>query len=156
MAGEYPGERAEFEARIRLDKMLEAGLTYFLDLTEKNSPLTPYKPWLVEEADKRNLEIGYRRMEIKDGDIPADGLMEDILAQIRLSLAQGHAVYVHCWGGIGRTGTVIGCYLAEECGSGEEALRQINSMWQAMEKKWRAPSTPQTWAQVEMIRRWRR
>ena len=156
MAGEYPGERFEFEARTRLNNLLDAGLTFFLDLTEQTSRLTPYETWLKEEGLKRNLEVGYRRMEIIDADIPTDDLMQDILAQIRLSLAEGHCVYVHCWGGIGRTGTVVGCYLAEQVGSGEEALRQMNLMWEAMQKKWRCPSTPQTQSQTEMVKRWRR
>ena len=36
--------------------------------------------------------------------------------------AQQHgAVYVHCWGGVGRTGTVVGCLLAD-AGIGAEAI----------------------------------
>ncbi|WP_188406321.1 protein-tyrosine phosphatase family protein [Psychroflexus salis] len=26
----------------------------------------------------------------------------------------GKKVYVHCWGGVGKTGTVIGCFLLEQ------------------------------------------
>ena len=37
--------------------------------------------------------------------------MEQILDAIDRGIARGHAVYVHCWGGKGRTGTVVGCHL---------------------------------------------
>ena len=37
--------------------------------------------------------------------------MTRILDDVDAALADGGAVYVHCWGGIGRTGTVVGCWL---------------------------------------------
>jgi protein-tyrosine phosphatase len=36
-------------------------------------------------------------------------LMTTILDAIDESMTAGKPVYVHCWGGMGRTGTVIGC-----------------------------------------------
>jgi protein-tyrosine phosphatase len=35
-----------------------------------------------------------------------------VTATIEQALERG-SVYVHCWGGIGRTGTVVGCVLAD-------------------------------------------
>jgi len=37
----------------------------------------------------------------------------------------GHTVYVHCQGGMGRTGTVVGCYLVRHGMGGEDALEEI-------------------------------
>jgi len=37
--------------------------------------------------------------------------MVEILDAIDADLADGHCSYVHCWGGIGRTGTTVGCWL---------------------------------------------
>ena len=37
--------------------------------------------------------------------------MTAILDAIDTSLTGGRLVYVHCWGGVGRTGTVVGCWL---------------------------------------------
>ncbi len=37
--------------------------------------------------------------------------MGEILDEIDSILAAGKTVFVHCWGGRGRTGTVVGCYL---------------------------------------------
>ena len=38
----------------------------------------------------------------------------DILARIRAEIAAGRVVYVHCWGGKGRTSTVVGCLLIDD------------------------------------------
>ena len=37
--------------------------------------------------------------------------MVSILDAIDDSVKVGKPVYVHCWGGVGRTGMVIGCWL---------------------------------------------
>src|SRR3712207_6971239 len=44
--------------------------------------------------------------------------------------AEGGLPYVHCWGGIGRTGTVVGCYLVEHGMDGEQAIAAI-AEWRA-------------------------
>lgn len=37
--------------------------------------------------------------------------MDEIIELIDKSLNDNKPVYFHCWGGVGRTGTVLGCYL---------------------------------------------
>ncbi len=54
------------------------------------------------------------RLPVRDVDIPTSWQMRAILSAIRLALAEGETVYVHCWGGVGRTGTVVGCLLVED------------------------------------------
>ena len=39
--------------------------------------------------------------------------MRIILGALDTALKAGEIVYVHCWGGVGRTGTVVGCHLVE-------------------------------------------
>ena len=48
-----------------------------------------------------------------------------ILDDLDQALADGHRVYLHCFGGIGRTGTVVGCYLVRHGMTGNEVLEQI-------------------------------
>ncbi len=41
--------------------------------------------------------------------VPSNDLMAAILNQIDYSTTGKPTVYLHCWGGVGRTGTVVGC-----------------------------------------------
>jgi len=107
-AGEYPGARTNPAARDKLRLFLEAGLTFFLDLTEERE-LRPYAALLREEAEARGMAVEHRRMAIRDLGTPAPAETGRMLDAIDAALAAGHRVYVHCYGGIGRTGTIVGC-----------------------------------------------
>lgn len=65
---------------------------------------------------------------------------------------------VHCRGGIGRTGTVIGCFLVQTglVRDGEEALGVIAELWKGVEKCRRYKCSPETGEQAEFVRRFRR
>jgi protein-tyrosine phosphatase len=51
------------------------------------------------------------RTPIRDGGCPTIDELRAILDRIDAELARGEVVYVHCGGGHGRTGTVVGCWL---------------------------------------------
>ena len=80
--------------------------------------------------------------------------MIEILKLIDNAMLIDKKVYVHCWGGVGRTGTVVGCYLVRHGRTGEEALDQIAIWWQAVEKVYIHPHSPETHEQREFIRCW--
>jgi protein tyrosine/serine phosphatase len=81
--------------------------------------------------------------------------MRSILDAIRSCVRKRPAVYLHCWGGIGRTGTVAGCWL-RECGLGpDEALQRVQKLYATHMPKVRIhPESPQTEEQKEYIRSW--
>lgn len=144
LAGEYPGARNPAKAREKLRRFLASGITCFLDLTEGHE-LTPYADLLSQEATAIGTPVEYRRMPIRDLRVPRTPQeMVAILDQIDAAIASGHSVYVHCWGGVGRTGTVVGCYLVRHGRSGQEALRELSRLWQPMEKAARRLHTPET------------
>jgi hypothetical protein len=64
------------------------------------------------------------------------------------------ADYVHCWGGVGRTGTVVGCLLREQGFDAAAALAVIERKWRSMAKRDRHPNSPETPGQVAFIERW--
>ena len=95
-----------------LEPFHEAGVTAYLDLTEG--------------------EYG-----IPDLTCPSRETMTRILDRIDELLAAGEVVYVHCLGGIGRTGTVVGCYLVRRGLSGPEALDTVTGL------RGEGPETPE-------------
>ena len=50
---------------------------------------------------------------------------DEILARIRDEINSGRVVYVHCWGGKGRTSTVVGCLLIDDGLDYEAAVARI-------------------------------
>jgi len=147
LAGEYPLGADEADARARLARLDEAGIDYFIDLTEE-----------YEEPGYRHLlpaRSTHMRSAIADTWVPDSAAqMQRILSDIRAALSLGRCVYVHCRAGIGRTGLVIGCYLAEEEQNGKAALKRLNRLWRQSARAESWPKVPQTPGQADYIRRW--
>ena len=78
--------------------------------------------------------------------------MRSILATIRFALAEAETVYLHCWGGVGRTGTVVGC-LAREAGvPAEEVLGRLAGMRSQTARAHR--TSPETSDQRTFVEAW--
>ena len=153
-AGEYPGAVCPTEAADKLRTLLRAGIDYFIDLTEPWE-LVPYADIAKREARHMGTTVGYERHPIIDVSVPRHPKqMSRILKSIDSAMQNGRTVYVHCWGGVGRTGTVVGCWLVRHGRTGEEALSQIAEWWQEVEKVDRHPFSPQTMEQCEYVREW--
>lgn len=126
IAGEYPRAWNARRLRSRLRRLLQAGVTFFLDLTEEREKrLRPYTDPLRKEAAAMGRAIDYRRMPIPDFDTPTVAQMRRILNALDRALANGHTVYLHCYAGLGRTGTVAGCFLVRQGMDGQEALEEL-------------------------------
>jgi hypothetical protein len=104
LAGGYAGESA---GRIAA----EAGVTLFVDLTEEDE-LEPYVARHV-------------RFAVRDYTAAPPEVIAAALDAIDAELSRGGTVYLHCWGGCGRTGTVLSCWLARHGVPGETALARF-------------------------------
>lgn len=154
LAGEYPGAKDLNEARVRLQQYLYCGVTFFTDLTESHE-LAPYAQLLEEEAAVLNRSVQYQRLPIRDVSVPASKEHAvEILDCIDTALKAGHTVYVHCWGGVGRTGTIIGCWLVRHGMTGEQALAQLAEWWSTVLKFPHKSNCPETHEQREWVRTW--
>jgi hypothetical protein len=154
LAGEYPGSGIGVEAAARIDALLDTGLRQFVDLTDEEEGPGPYAPLLRARAASRALSVVHRRFAIPDFGVPPDSLMRAALDAIYAAVAANEPVYLHCWGGVGRTGTVAGCLLREQGYTGAEALALLDRKWRVVEKRVRHPVSPETRRQVVYIERW--
>ena len=108
---------------------IPADVDFVVDLTE-DGELTPY-PCQCER----------RRLPIRDFSVPTHEELRRILNTIDDALGYGRTVFVHCRGGIGRTGTVLGAWLRRHGHSAEETLEKLGGR-------------PETDEQRELIRSW--
>lgn len=149
LAGEYPGDIDGTEAETKLNALLDAGVRTFVDLTEADE-LMAYDDVLAEEAQRRGIAVRHVRHPIRDLGIPTRGQMEEILRTID-EAAEG-VVYVHCWGGIGRTGTVVGCWLLSRGCAPAGVAHEIRRLRSDCQKS--ARRSPETWEQNAFVREW--
>ena len=155
MAGEYPIAIREEDGLRKLSGIVASGIRHFIDLTHVIDPLDPYQHLLHRVIDPSCPVPGYDRFSITDMGIPdSRELMNAVLDRIDGLLAQISPPYVHCWGGIGRTGTVIGCWLVRHGQSGEQALETIAGHWATVAKRHRYPQSPQTDEQCDYVLGW--
>ena len=148
LAGEHPNGPTRDKTKDRLKKLLGAGIECFVDLTKPTELLRydTFLPFYVE----------YTRKSIKDHGLPSGrSQMTEILEYIANSMRAGRPVYVHCRAGIGRTGTVVGCLLAERGMQGDAAIDELNRLWQQNRRSRSWPFIPETDAQAKFVREWK-
>ncbi len=142
LAGEYPLVSNDEESAIRLQDLLLAGVTCFIDLTAEHE-LPAYVARLPEIFGGRS--IRYQRFTLTDHGVP-DSIqqMSVILDAIDAEIHSDGCVYVHCRAGIGRTGTVIGCHLVRHGHDSIEAVEALNRFWLECARSKRWPHVPET------------
>jgi hypothetical protein len=153
LAGEYPGAWDEAGTRRRLGAFLQAGFDTFIDLTRPDE-LAPYERLLQEEAGDYSIKVVHHRFPIGDFGLPSPEQMLSILDTIESAIHNGSRVYLHCRGGIGRTGTTVGCWLSRHGLAGENALRRLGELYQAAEQSRSSPHSPETEEQREFVLNW--
>ena len=138
-AGAYPGTADAVSA------LEGAGITVFVDLTHPSDPLDDYGHLL-----RRARRIAH---PIADMATPTAGHVMHVLDEIDAARAQNEGAYVHCWGGVGRTGTVIGCWLVRHGLDRGDAVARIAELRAGIAGARPSPETP---GQIALVRGWRR
>jgi protein-tyrosine phosphatase len=141
LAGKYPGSTSDHEAREKVEQLLQAGIRTFIDLTE-DSELLPYVH-LVPPG------VSHHRIAVPDVTSPTEEQVRQALDLIESGAEEG-LVYLHCRGGCGRTGVVLGCYLVEQGMDADAALGRVHRLTRAL---WRT-NCPETREQVWLVHRW--
>lgn len=132
LAGCYPGAKDPDQAGKKLVGLLDCGIRCIINLMEehetdwKGESIRPYQEEIGGLAGERGIDVECVRMPVPETSIPTIAAMKEILNRIDRSIGEGKAVYVHCWGGKGRAGTVVGCFLVRHgIAVGKDALKRI-------------------------------
>lgn len=151
LAGEYPGALTRAKAAAKLRMLDEAGVDTIIDLTEDVDGLEPYSHLLDEITASNGRSIRRYRHPIPDNHVIDDAGYDDILARINDEINSGRTVYVHCWGGRGRTSTVVGCWLIEKGLDYDATIARLKEL-RCNTRKSHIP-VPESRSQHEVLRR---
>lgn len=142
-AGEYAGDLNNPQTKI--DSLVDFGITHFIDLTEEGE-LAPYSQYLPEHCS-------HYRFPIQDVSVPEDYESVYRLMQYIDSVLANHdnKIYIHCWGGVGRTGVIVGCYYVYRGEAYIHALKHLRESFNQCPKSERR-RTPETLKQEMFIK----
>lgn len=159
LAGCYPGSKDTDEAGLKLKAMLDLGIRHIVNLMEHDekdqtgAPFVRYEDRMQALAASKGCSVTFERMSIRDLSVPSKARMSAILDRVDQCVRDNRRVYVHCLGGRGRTGTVVGCYLSRHgIATGEKVLDSIARLRKVTDDYYQ-PS-PETRPQLEMVRSW--
>ena len=135
----------------KIGNLMDCGITSFIDLTELGER-PDYQKYLHKERRRRSVSSEYYRFPIRDREVPGIKEMKEILDLIDLQIEASRSVYVHCFRGLGRTGTVVGCYLVRHGLGCQQALSEINNLRADVAGSFR--KSPETQIQRDFILDW--
>ncbi|UCD87142.1 MAG: dual specificity protein phosphatase family protein [Desulfobacterales bacterium] len=159
LAGCYPGSKYRDEADQKLTALLGCGIRHVVNLMEPDErdwnglPFVPYEDQLESIAGSMGHTVTFDRLAIKDTWVRSRKTMCRILDRIDQCIRNQKHVYIHCLGGRGRTGTVVGCFLARHgMASGHNLPDRIQELRRNAEDHDFA--SPESMQQVELVLSW--
>lgn len=156
LAGVYPGAAEANAHRQKIRQLLAGGVRVFLSLMEADETnhegkhFNPYeREVLAQDPDAKCV-----RFPIVDCNIPTRATMTEILDAIDSYHENGQAVYVHCWGGVGRTGTVVACWLLRKGIAMPDNVFEVLQELRQHDQERRFRRSPETDIQWQFVREW--
>lgn len=161
LAGEYPGDVKGEVTERTLRSLVAAGIRTFVDLTDEGEisedakEIPAYRSILRQVSEEESVHTTYANIPIEDRCVPSPWTLRCILDVVDRSIADENPVYVHCWAGRGRTGTVVGCYLKRH-GMAEDAdvIQKLAHLRRDVPNG--RETSPHTNEQIRMVKTWKK
>jgi len=164
LAGVYPGDHDQRVMDEKLSALLDAGISSVLNLMDEEELLehsngeqfVPYEDRLEALAAQRDKVIEIMRYPLATNAPPTEEELALILDAIDAEIdGRNSPTFVHCSDGHGRTGLVIGCYLARHgIAVGKDAVAKIQEL-RAPHPELAEHRSPANIVQERMVTRWK-
>lgn len=146
--------------KTQFQKFKDQGFKSFISLMEKDEEIdrlkTPYHEIIRDhDFNIKSKGINLCRYSIKDRSITSDEKVLTISYKILHNISTGLPTILHCYGGKGRTGTVISCVIGLLYGlNGEDSLKLVGDLFKHRKNKGsKCPKMPQTKVQFDQVKR---
>lgn len=164
LAGTYPGDHDTSAMDAKLKALLDTGISSIVNLMDEEETLehangeefAPYENRLEALAGDHGKVVEIMRYAIPAGGTPTEEEMALILDTIDAEIdGRNSPTYVHCSDGTGRTGLVIGCYLARHgIAVGKDAIAKIQEL-RSHDPQLAEHRSPSNIVQERMVTRWK-
>lgn len=159
LAGCYPGDYDLKMTEKKLTYLLRYGIRHIINLMEEDEEIHRCKNGVIYSdilpiiSLKLKVNVTISRHPIPDYGITNQANIKKILDEIDENIALGKRVYVHCWGGIGRTGMIVGCYLIRHgYANSEDVLDKIKVLRSGLSNDF--IESPESQAQKNIVKSW--
>jgi hypothetical protein len=152
LAGPLPTHPERQALRAMITALFDAGIRTVIDLR------TPAEPPSVRAFLDKLAPVGVDPVwigaPVGNGYAPNIAQMQAALDAIDASLARDRPVYVHCAGGLGRTGNIVACWWIRHGRYDPEGALAALTARRAGQPNADRPS-PETGAQFRLVRGWK-
>jgi ADP-ribosylglycohydrolase len=160
LAGAYPGSPDPARHQERVQELWNPGMRTFVNLMEEDEtnnsgqPFRPYDDILQQLAQQAGEAVTCLRFPVRDLSVPDTAAMRAILDAIDRAITDGRPVYLHCFGGVGRTGTAVCCWLLRHGYASPDDVVNVLYELRRADRQTRGSIAPETTAQVNFVKKW--